>query len=168
MKSNKLNKSKISVIIPYKLCICCGKSGNLNQHSFEYHQEDAIAQFSVLTFIGIDKILGYVLDKNFIVQALFCRKCGRRIERIDFIGQIGHLAFVLLIFFTIILATLMNSYFGFEASLYTVGLGILLTIGFRIWFRYYNWKYFPKIKSINDKFVVMKIPGKGKIKLERV
>lgn len=168
MKSNKLDKSKTPIVIPYKLCISCGKSGKLNQHSFEYQQESAIAQFSAFTFTDVDKILGYVLDKTLIVQALFCEKCGKRIDKVEFIGQIGHLIFVLLIFFTIVLSITVNSFFGFESSLYSFGSGIILTIGFRIWFRYYNWKYFPKIKKIDDKFVVMKIPGKGKIKLSRV
>ncbi len=167
MKTNKANKPKTPIVIPYKLCICCGKSGNLNQHNFEYQQESAIAQFSALTFTDIDKILGSVLDKKFTVQALFCTKCGRRIDKVDFIGQIGHLVFVLLIFFTIILSITVDSYFGFDYSLYTLGAGISFTIGFRIWFRYYNWKYFPKIKKIDDKFVILKIPGKGKVKLSR-
>lgn len=164
----KINKSETLIVVPYKLCICCGKTGRLNQHTFKYHQESAIAQLSALTFTDVDKVLGYVLDKHFTVQAFFCPKCGRRTEKADFIGQIHHLVFVLIIFFTIIAATIIGSYINFEASLYTLGIGILVVIGFRIWVRYYNWKYFPKIKSISEKFVVTKIPGKGKQKLSRI
>jgi hypothetical protein len=168
MKSkNKPDKSESLVMLPFKLCICCGKTGKLKYHAFEYRQESSIAQFSKLAGNGIDAILGYVLTKTFSVQALFCERCGKRMEKADFIGQICHLGFVLLIFLTIVLSTIINSLFGFEASLYSFGSGILIAIGFRIWLRYYNWKYFPKIQSINEKFVVIKIPGKGKTKLSR-
>jgi hypothetical protein len=168
MKINKTDETKHFVCIPYKFCVCCGKSGRLTLFDFEYQQESSIAQLSALTFTGIDIILGYALAKKFIVQALFCLKCGKRIEKSEFIGQICQLIFVLLIFLTIVLSITVDSFFGFEASLYTFGMGIISTIGFRIWCRYYNWKYFPKIKSIDEKLIVIKIPGKGKLKLNRV
>jgi hypothetical protein len=168
MKSkNKTGKSESLVIIPFKSCICCGKTGRLKHHTFEYHQASSIAQFAKLAGNGIDTILGYVLTKTFTVQALFCGRCGKRIEKVDFIGQLYHLVFVLIIFLTIVLSISVDSLFGFGASLYSLGLGVLTAIGFRIWCRYYNWKYFPKIQSINEKFVVLKIPGKGKTKLSR-
>ena len=112
-------------------------------------------------------ILGYALKKTFTVKAMFCERCGKRIEKVDFIGQIGHLIFVVLIFLTIVLATITHSTLGFEKSLYVVGLGILFTIGFKVWFSYYNWKYFPKIKRIDEKTVVLKIKGKGKLRFSR-
>jgi protein-S-isoprenylcysteine O-methyltransferase Ste14 len=113
-------------------------------------------------------LVKHALRKEFIIQAFFCNKCGKRMDNADFIGQIAQLAFALIIFAKIILFMTIGSYLGFEASLYSVSIGILVAVGFRIWFRFYSWKSFPRIKSIDEKSVVIKTPGKGKLRHNRI
>lgn len=166
-KKTKDNSTKF-VLLPFKFCICCGKSGDFNFHSFEYHQSSPIAQLGKFAGSGLDVITDYALTKTYTVEAFFCHKCGKRIKMVETIGQAAHLIFVLLIFATIISATIIDSYFGFENSLYAVAIGIMGTLGFRIGFKFYSWNSFPKIKSIDEKFVVLRIPGKGKLKHSRI
>ena len=162
----KLIQSDTVIRLPFEFCIQCGSNSGMQMHSFEQTEDNPIAQFARLAG-DISILADKLLKKQHTVEAPFCGGCFRKFSSLNKTYQIFPLIFVCVIFVTILAAMTIGSYFGINASVATLGLGIGLAIFIRLYARYYVWKNSPTITKVNKKKIVLKVPGRGKFVCER-
>jgi hypothetical protein len=165
-RSVQLSHSDNVINLPFEFCIVCGTSNGVTKRSFEATEDNPIAQFAKLAG-DVSIIAEYVLNKPHSVSAPFCRRCFSRFETVKFSEQLFQLLFVLTIFFSIVVSIYVHSIAGIEPSLIPFAIGICMSICLKSYSRFNTWKKSPKIRTVNKKRLVLKVPGHGKIVCHR-
>lgn len=164
-------EKKEEITLPYEFCIVCGKEGTLFFYYFEYEQKSDVARLAKIVGFGVDGvglIAGKLLNKKYLITATFCKKCGKKLERLDHNGQLFGLAFVLTIFVFLLLAMYVSSFAGMDWSIATFGFGIGLAILVIFIGRFYVSRHSPRMKKVDKEKVILKVPGKGILTYNRI
>jgi putative flippase GtrA len=157
----KLSSKNHTIRLPFAFCIVCGKSDGVVVHSFEQEERNPVAAFAKLAG-DVSIIAEYILNKPHNVEAPFCRRCFHKFNSVSLRVQILHLLFLVGIFVSILLSIYVHSAFGTDKSVAVFGIGVVLSLAFRIYAKFYKWKYSPSIKKVNKREIILNIPGRGK------
>jgi hypothetical protein len=148
--------------LPFDFCIRCGQKNRVEFQFFEQKESNPVAEFAKLAG-DVSVVAEYLLNKPHKVEAPFCNDCFRGFNLLPSKKLLFHLIFLVIILISIFASMYVNSIAGIAYSVAVFGLGICCGICVNIYSRYYSWKNSPKIKKIDKKKLILKVPGQGKL-----
>jgi hypothetical protein len=162
---------KETISIPFEFCITCGKEGDLLTYQFEYIESGRSGKLAFILGIvlsGIDLIIGWLFKRKYIILAMFCERCGAHLLRLGQYNLLFALAAVsAVVGFGAAGAFTSIAGGGFEWGFAIFVFGIFAAFGVVIYRKFYILKRAPRIKKISASEVLLNIPGKGEISLDR-
>jgi hypothetical protein len=144
----------------------CGGTDDTGVYVFEYTIDNPVTHLTKLAG-DVGRVADYLLSKNQEIQATFCRSCYKRFGSLKSKAELFHLLFVLVIFFTILPASVVGSFVSLDASLVIVAIGITSAIAVRIWAASFIRRSSPRFTKFTLHKAIVKIPGRGKVIWER-
>ncbi len=162
----KLSESDGVVHLPFAFCIVCGLQTNVKSYKFEETENSPVAQFAKLAG-GVSIIAEHVLNKPHSVIAPFCTSCIGRFRGVFKRQQISVLVGLVALLVSFVLSIVVSQYVGIGWSSIPFAIGILLFVASRVYARFYAWKNSPNIVILNERQIVLKIPGRGKFVCQR-
>lgn len=161
-----LEKTGDVICLPFGFCIVCGTAGCETSVSFEQRDKNPITAFTFLAG-GIGTLADVALNRPRNITAPFCNSCFARFNTARQRAPYFYLAFLVVVFLTIVSATLLSGSIGFNNSLIIAGVGILFAIALRVWGSVQLSKNSPDIRRVTEGKVLLKVPGHGKILCKR-
>lgn len=166
-----VNKTEKEIALPFELCIRCGKKDNLSLHDFYHTQTDPLAKavgtldkFGI-GILGFDLVVNRLLNKRYKVKAFFCRQCGWKLQCVKKGLRYFGPALIALAFFAILAAILGiqsgDALLAFAIMAFggIVAFAAAITVGGSN-----DWNdWLPKIESVDDRKVILNIPGQPQI-----
>lgn len=166
-RSIKLVSDADNVIrLPFHFCIQCGTEKQVNTYKFEEIENNPVAEFAKLAG-EVSILLEYILNKPHKVEAKFCGRCIRKFQKVIKIKQIFMLVGLIGLLFGVISSTILHSYVGMPLSIIPFAMSIVFLIATRIYSRFYRWRNSPNVTKVNNRKIILKVPGHGKLVCER-
>lgn len=162
----RLFESGNVIRLPFAFCIQCGKQTRVSVYEFEEEENNPVAQFAKLAG-DFSVVAEYLLNKPHKVEAPFCSVCFKRFRGVEKRRQISILLGLLTVFIGVVISTSIHQRVGIPWSLVPLGIAIMFFIAARLYARFYQWQNSPNIAAVNNKEIVLKIPGRGKYVCQR-
>jgi hypothetical protein len=144
----------------------CGGTDDTGAYVFEHTVDNPVTHLTKLAG-DVGRVAEYLLSKNQQIQATFCITCYKRFGSLKSRAELFHLLFVLVIFFTILAASVVGSFVSLDASAVILAVGIVSAIAGRIWAGRFIRGSSPRFTKFTAHEANVKIPGRGKVIWER-